>query len=93
MNTERTAQTVHERLEPLIRRTPLVAGLRKNETVWVEPKLTATIEFRSITEDGMLSQRDDHDQSRRPSALRRSGMRTLSLSARISAAEIATEPF
>jgi len=23
MNTERTAQTVHERLEPLIRRTPL----------------------------------------------------------------------
>ena len=41
-------------LEPLIRRKPPVAGLRKKDTVWVEPTLTATIEFRGITEDGML---------------------------------------
>jgi len=52
--TERSAQTVRERLEPLMRRTPPVAGLRKKDTVWVEPTLTARIEFRGITEDGML---------------------------------------
>ena len=52
--TERSAQTVRERLEPLMRRTPPVAGLRKKDTVWVEPMLTARIEFRGITEDGML---------------------------------------
>ena len=52
--TERSAQTVRERLEPLMRRTPPVPGLRKKDTVWVEPKLTARIEFRGITEDGMV---------------------------------------
>jgi bifunctional non-homologous end joining protein LigD len=45
---------VRERLEPLMRRTPPVAGLRKKDTVWVEPKLTARIEFRGIIEDGIL---------------------------------------
>jgi bifunctional non-homologous end joining protein LigD len=52
--TERSAQSVRERLQPLIRRTPPVPKLRKRDTVWVEPKLTAKIEFRGMTEDGML---------------------------------------
>ena len=52
--TERSAQSVRERLEPLTRRTPPVPKLRKKDTVWVEPKLTAKIEYRGITEDGML---------------------------------------
>jgi bifunctional non-homologous end joining protein LigD len=52
--TERSAQSVRERLEPLIRRKPPVAGLRKKDTVWVEPTLMARIEFRGLTEDGML---------------------------------------
>ena len=52
--TERSAQSVRERLEPLMRRTPPVPKLRKMDTVWVEPKLTAKIEYRGVTEDGML---------------------------------------
>ena len=32
---QRSAQTVRERLEPLIRRTPPVPDLRKKDTVWV----------------------------------------------------------
>lgn len=53
--TARSAvQRVRERLEPLIRRAPPVAKLRKKDTVWVEPELIAKIEFRGITEDGML---------------------------------------
>ena len=52
--TERSAQSVRARLQPLIRRTPPIARLRKKDTVWVEPKLMAKIEFRGITEDGML---------------------------------------
>jgi bifunctional non-homologous end joining protein LigD len=53
--TMKTAQDVRARLEPLMRRTPATAKpLRKKDTVWVEPKLSARIEFRGITEDGML---------------------------------------
>ena len=37
-----------------MRRTPPVPKLRKMDTVWVEPKLTAKIEYRGVTEDGML---------------------------------------
>jgi hypothetical protein len=43
-----------KRLEPLMRRTPPTAKpLRKKDTVWVEPKLSARIEDRGVTEDGM----------------------------------------
>jgi bifunctional non-homologous end joining protein LigD len=53
--TMKSAQDVRARLEPLMRRTPPTAKpLRKNDTVWVEPKLLARIEFRGVTEDGML---------------------------------------
>jgi bifunctional non-homologous end joining protein LigD len=53
--TMKIAQDVRKRLEPLMRRTPPTAKpLRKKDTVWVEPKLSARIEFRGVTEDGML---------------------------------------
>jgi bifunctional non-homologous end joining protein LigD len=53
--TMKTAQDVRKRLEPLMRRTPPTAKpLRKRDTVWVEPKLSARIEFRGVTGDGML---------------------------------------
>jgi bifunctional non-homologous end joining protein LigD len=53
--TAKSAQEVRARLEPLMRRTPPTAKpLRKKDTVWVEPKLSARIEFRGVTEDGML---------------------------------------
>jgi bifunctional non-homologous end joining protein LigD len=53
--TMKSAQDVRARLEPLMRRTPPTAKpLRKRDTVWVEPKLSARIEFRGVTEDGML---------------------------------------
>ncbi len=53
--TMKSAQDVRKRLEPLMRRTPPTAKpLRKKDTVWVEPKLSARIEFRGVTEDGML---------------------------------------
>ena len=53
--TAKSAQDVRARLQPLIRRTPALAKpLRKKDTVWVEPKLEAEIEFRGVTSDGML---------------------------------------
>jgi bifunctional non-homologous end joining protein LigD len=53
--TMKSAQNVRARLEPLMRCTPPTAKpLRKRDTVWVEPKLSARIEFRGVTEDGML---------------------------------------
>ncbi len=46
---------MRKRLEPLMRSTaPTAKPLRKKDTVWVEPKLSARIEFRAATEDGML---------------------------------------
>jgi len=36
------------------RSEPTAKPLRKRDTVWVEPKLSARIEFRGVTEDGML---------------------------------------
>lgn len=51
----RTAQTVRERLEPLMRKTPpLAKPLRKKDTVWVEPTLSAKVELLEMTEDGQV---------------------------------------
>lgn len=51
----RTAQSVRERLAPLIRKSPPVAKpLRKKDTIWVEPMFEAEVEFRGMTSDGML---------------------------------------
>jgi hypothetical protein len=36
-----------------MRSAPSVVGPRKKYNVWVEPKLTARIEFRGITEHGL----------------------------------------
>jgi bifunctional non-homologous end joining protein LigD len=53
--TTKSAQDVRKQLQPLMRRTPpTTKPLRKKDTVWVEPKLSARIEFRGVTEDGML---------------------------------------
>ena len=53
--TMKELRAVRAVLEPLTRRTPPTAKpLRKKDTVWVEPKLSARIEFRGVTEDGML---------------------------------------
>jgi len=53
--TAKSAIEVRKRLEPLIRKTPPTAKpLTKKDTVWVEPKVEADIEFRDITSDGML---------------------------------------
>jgi bifunctional non-homologous end joining protein LigD len=43
--TQKTAQSVRERLEPL---------LRKKDTVWVEPKLSARVQLLELTEDGQV---------------------------------------
>lgn len=51
----RTAQSVRERLNPLVRRTaPLARPLRKPDTVWVEPKIDADIACMDLTDDGMV---------------------------------------
>jgi bifunctional non-homologous end joining protein LigD len=53
--TAESANEARKRLEPLMRKTPPTAKpLRKKDTVWVEPKLEAEIEFRDISSDGML---------------------------------------
>lgn len=51
----KSAQTVRERLLPLHRPTPaLTTPLKKKDTIWVEPTLTARIELTELTEDGMV---------------------------------------
>jgi ATP-dependent DNA ligase len=50
-----TAQSVRERLEPMLRKTsPLAKPLRKKDTVWVEPKLSARVQLLELTEDGQV---------------------------------------
>ena len=51
----RTAQTVRERLQPLVRTSaPLAKPLVKKDTIWVEPKLEADIACMEMTDDGMV---------------------------------------
>jgi ATP-dependent DNA ligase len=53
--TMKSAQDVRKRIEPLMRRSPPTAKTpREKDTVWVEPKVSARIEFRGVTEDGMM---------------------------------------
>jgi bifunctional non-homologous end joining protein LigD len=55
--SQKTAQTVRQRLEPLMRRTPpLAKPLRKKDTIWVEPKLSAKVEILELTDDGYVRQ-------------------------------------
>src|SRR5207244_4177798 len=51
----RTAQSVRARLEPLIRRSaPTAKLLRKKDTIWVEPKLSAVVELLDLTDHGQI---------------------------------------
>ena len=53
--TVASAQRVRARLLPLHRKTPpLAKPLRRPDTIWVEPTVTADIAFTELTEDGML---------------------------------------
>jgi bifunctional non-homologous end joining protein LigD len=52
--TQRTAQSVRERLEPLMRKTPPLAKPRKKDTVWVEPQVSARVQLLELTEDGQV---------------------------------------
>ena len=53
--TVQSAQSVRERLAPLIRKSPpLAKPLKRPDTIWVEPQVVADIAFTEITEDGML---------------------------------------
>ena len=53
--TQKTAQSVRERLEPLLRKNPpLAKPLRKKDTIWVEPRLSARVQLLEITEDGQV---------------------------------------
>jgi hypothetical protein len=38
-----------------MRRTPPVPKLRKNDTVWVQPKLTAKIAYHGVAEVGCFA--------------------------------------
>jgi bifunctional non-homologous end joining protein LigD len=50
-----TAQSVRERLEPLMRKTPPVSHpLKRNDTTWVEPTVEADIACMDLTDDGMV---------------------------------------
>jgi bifunctional non-homologous end joining protein LigD len=51
----RTAQSVRERLEPLMRKTPpLAKPLKRPDTTWVEPTVQADIVCMDVTDDGMV---------------------------------------
>ena len=51
----RRAQSVRDRLSPLHRAmAPLDRPLNKKGTVWVEPKLSASIELTELTDDGLV---------------------------------------
>lgn len=53
--TVASAQSVRARLLPLHRKTPpLAKPLKRPDTIWVEPTVTADIAFTELTEDGML---------------------------------------
>ncbi len=53
--TVKSSQELRRRLEPLMRKTPaLTKRLRKPDTVWVEPQLSANIEYTEFTSDGTL---------------------------------------
>ena len=53
--TAQSARDVRSRLEPLVRARPALSQpIRKRNTRWVEPRIEAEIEFRGITDDGML---------------------------------------
>jgi hypothetical protein len=53
--SSRSAQTVRQRLEPLMRKTPpLAKPIKRPDTVWVEPTLEAKVAFSHLTDDGML---------------------------------------
>jgi bifunctional non-homologous end joining protein LigD len=53
--TQKTAQSVRERLEPLLRKTPPIAKpVRKKDTVWVEPRVSARVQLLELTEDGQI---------------------------------------
>ena len=53
--TRQSAQALRRKLEPLARTTPpVIEKLRKRDTIWVEPKLKAEIEYTEFTSDGTL---------------------------------------
>ena len=53
--TQKSSQELRKKLEPLARPTPPVFDrLRKKDTIWIEPKYTAEIEYTEFTNDGTL---------------------------------------
>jgi bifunctional non-homologous end joining protein LigD len=53
--TENTARELRERLDSLIRKTsPLSVPVRKPKATWVEPEVDAEVEYRALTDDGLL---------------------------------------
>ncbi|MFL6790095.1 MAG: DNA ligase D [Bradyrhizobium sp.] len=53
--TESTARELRERLDPLIRKSsPLSVPVRKPKATWVEPEVDAEVEYRALTDDGLL---------------------------------------
>jgi bifunctional non-homologous end joining protein LigD len=52
--TRASAQSLRKRLDLIQRTTSPVPRLRKPETIWVEPKVDAEIDFRAVTSEGYL---------------------------------------
>ena len=53
--TRLSSQALRKKLDPLARATPpVVEKLRKKDTTWVEPQLSAQIEYTEFTADGTL---------------------------------------
>ena len=53
--TRQSSQVLRKKLDPLARLTPpVIDKLRKKDTTWVEPNLSAKIEYTEFTADGTL---------------------------------------
>jgi bifunctional non-homologous end joining protein LigD len=53
--TEATARELRERLDPLIRKqSPLSVPVKKPKATWVEPDVSAEVEYGALTDDGLL---------------------------------------
>ena len=69
--TEATARELREKLDPLIRKqSPLSIPVKKPKATWVEPEVSAEVEYGALTDDGLLREavfkgiRDDLDMPR-----------------------------
>ncbi len=49
-----TARELRERLDPLIKTSPLSVPVRKPKPTWVEPEVDAEVEYGALTDDGLL---------------------------------------